>query len=247
MVSFVIDAILIIICIVVITLSFKRGFVKTVLSLVSSIAAVLISVVFTPTVSRMLYDKFMLSAITKGIRSTVNSLSSSDTSEAIAEMLETMPEALSDMLERYKIDAKTVEGLLESAKAGDASVQSISESIASPIASTISNVVAFAGCFIVALIILKILILIIDTVFKLPILNSVNKGAGLLLGAAIAVVIIFVYSESAVQLVNALGAVSPEIFGEKVISDTIIVKFFSEHNIFIMIRDVIERGVVPKS
>ncbi len=243
MISFAVDALLIIICLFVIFISVKRGFVRTILSLVSAVAAVLLSVVFTPTVSDFLYNKFVLKTITDGIAATVESLVTDGTSRGIAEMFETMPEALSEILGRYGITDGMKEELIASANAGEATVQSISESIASPVATMISNVIAFVAVFIVSIIVLKIIILIIDVVFKLPGLDSVNKGAGLILGIILAAVVLFVYSESAVQLVNALGALSPDIFGEKVIEDTIIVKFFSEHNIFVMVRDVIEGGV----
>ena len=243
MVSFILDAILIIICIAVIATSIKRGFVRTILSIISSVASILLAVVFTPTVSNFFYDKFMLSAITSGISDTVRSLAGNGNSEGITQMFDTMPEALSDILSRYNVSDKTVSDMAESAQNGLIDIDTVCETIASPIATTISNVLAFVICFIVALIVLKIVIAIVDTVFKLPILNSVNKGAGLILGLALAVVIIFVYSEAAVHLVNSLGALSPDIFGEKVIEDTVIVKFFSYNNIFGLIENVIQGNI----
>lgn len=246
MVSFILDAILIIICIAVIATSIKRGFVRTILSILSSVAAILLSVVFTPAVSDFFYDKFMLSAITGGISDTVRSLAGNGSSEGIEEMFTSMPEALSDILERYNVSEGTVSDMLTSAQNGTIDIDAVCETIASPIATTISNALAFILCFIVAIILLKIVISIVDTIFKLPILNSVNRTAGLLLGLALAVIIIFVYSSAAVQLVNSLGAVSPELFGEKVIEDSVIVKFFSEHNIFSIVENVLQGDISIK-
>lgn len=243
MVSFILDAFLIIICFFVIAVSIKRGFVKTILSLLSSIAAILLSIVFTPTVAGFIYDKFMLRSLTSGIMSTIKSLAGTGSSESLAEMLETMPEALSDIITRYNVSDATVSSLIESAVNGNADARSVSEAIASPIASSISTVIGFVFCFVVSLVVLKIVIAIVDGIFKFPVLNSVNKLAGVLLGIALAVVIIFVYTEAAVHLITSLGAVSPELFGEKVIDDTVIVKFFSEHNIFGIINSVIQKGI----
>jgi len=240
MFSFILDAILIVICLSTVFISVKRGFVKTILSIVSAVAAIFLSVVFTPTVSTFIYDKFMLAAISNGISDTVKSLAGNGTSEGIAQMFESMPEALSKLMERYNVGEEALNGMIDSAAGGNADIQSICDTIASPIATTISNALAFIACFIVAVLVLKIIIAIIDLIFKLPILNSVNRTAGLILGLVLAVVIIFAYSEAAVHLVTAMGAISPEFFGEKVIEDTIIVKFFSEYNIFGLIEDVID-------
>lgn len=239
MVSFILDILLIAICVIVLVTSVKRGFVRTILSIVSSIAAVLLAVVITPSIASIFYDNFMLKIITDGIMGTVQSLAGSGDAESLVAMLETMPEVLDGIISRYNISDETVSAMLEAARNGDASIQSICETIASPVASMISNVLAFAVCFIVAVIVLKIAIAVIDGIFKFPVLNTVNKAAGLILGIVLAVVIIFVYSPVAVQLVDALGAVSPEMFGEDVIENTIIVKFFSENNIFGIIESVL--------
>lgn len=243
MVSFILDAVLIVICLLLVAVSVKRGFVRTILSLVSSVAAVLLSVVFTPGVASFIYDKFMLSSITNGIYDTVKSLAGSEGAEGVLGLFENKPQALTELLDRYNVSDETVSGIIGSAEGGQIDIRGACEQIASPIASTISNVIAFVICFIVALIVLKIAIAIIDGIFKFPILNTVNKAAGLLLGFALAVVVIFIYSEAASHLVTSLGAVSPDLFGENVIDDTVIVKFFSEHNIFGLIGNVIEKGL----
>lgn len=240
MFSFVLDALLIVICIIVITVSHRQGFVRTILSLCSSVAAVFISSAFTPTVSSLIYDKFMLSAISKGVADSVKSLVPSGTSEGISELFATMPEALKDLLTRYNVSEESLNEMVSSAANGSIDVQSMSEAIASPVATTISNVLAFILCFIAALIVLKIAIAIIDLIFKLPVLKTLNKFAGILLGIVLAAVIVFVYSEAAVHLVTSLGAVAPDVFGENVINDTIIVKTFSEYNIFGIISDVLK-------
>ncbi len=242
MVSLVIDGILICICILIIFSSVRRGFVKTILSLASSVASVLLSVVLSPTVSGFIYDKFMLGAVKSGIAGTVSSLSDSGDPEGIVKMLEDMPEALSNILSRYNVNESTVNKMLEGARTGSESVDSICETIASPIASTISNVIAFVLCFVIILLVLKAVIAVIDNFFKLPVLNSANKGAGLVLGIVLAVVAVFVYSEVVVELFGALSSLSPGMFGEGAIDGTIIVKFFSEHNFSSLIRDMLGKS-----
>lgn len=237
--SFVLDAILIAICIAIIATSVKRGFAKTVLSAVSLIAAVLLAVVFTPTLSSLLYEGFVLKSITSGILGTVGSLAGTGDSAGVLNMLETMPDVLSDILLRYNVSDETVSSMAESAKGGEATVESICETIASPVASMLSNVLAFVICFVAAVLVLKIAVFIINAVFKLPLLKTVNRAAGLVLGILLAAVAAYVYASVAVELMNGLGALSPKMFGDDVVSGTIIIKFISENNTLGLISNVL--------
>lgn len=239
--NFILDGVLIAICIAVIVHSVKRGFVKTILSIVASIAAVLLAVVFTPNLSAFFYDKFVLSGISSSIAGTISSLAGNGDAAGIADMFSKMPDALSGILRQYNVSEETVNGMLEAAKSGTGTVQSISDTIAAPIASAISSALAFIAIFAVSVIALKIVIWAIDMVFKFPVLSTVNKAGGLVLGVMLAAVVIFVYSAVAANLVSALGSVSPKLFGPDVIEGTIIVKFFAENNIFGIISDAINK------
>lgn len=239
--NFILDGVLIAICIAVIVHSVKRGFVKTILSIVASIAAVLLAVVFTPNLSAFFYDKFVLSGISSSIAGTISSLAGNGDAAGIADMFSKMPDALSGILRQYNVSEETVNGMLEAAKSGTGTVQSISDTIAAPIASAISSALAFIAIFAVSVIALKIVIWAIDMVFKFPVLSTVNKAGGLALGVMLAAVVIFVYSAVAANLVSALGSVSPKLFGPDVIEGTIIVKFFAENNIFGIISDAINK------
>lgn len=241
--SFVLDGVLIAICIAVVVRSVRRGFVKTILSIAASIAAVLLAVVFTPNLSGFFYDKFVLSGISSGIAGTIASLAGNGDAAGIADMFSKMPDALSGILRQYNVSEETVSAMLKSAEEGTGTVQSVADTIAAPIASAISSALAFIAIFIVALIVLKIVIVIIDAIFKFPVLNTVNKVGGLALGIVLAVVVIFIYSAVAANLVGALGSVSPKLFGADVINGTIIVKFFSENNIFGIISDTVNRVI----
>lgn len=242
MVSLLIDGILICICILIIFTSVRRGFVKTILSLAASVASVLLAAVLTPPVSGFFYDKFILASIKSGISDTVLSLSNLGTPEGIAKMLEDIPEPLKVIFTRYNVSDTTLAQMQESANSGTATVDSICEAIASPIAVTISNVIAFVLCFIVILVVLKLVISVVDNFFRLPVLKSANKGAGLVLGIVLAFIAVFVYSEITVQLFDALGSLSPTMFGDNAIEGTIIVKFCSEHSIAGIVGDILEKS-----
>ena len=227
MVSFLIDAILVLICIGIATYCIKKGFVHSVLTVIAAIASILISIVVTPILSEILYENIVIESITSGIRDTINSLAGSGDSAGIIQMLETKPEVLTTIFERYNVTDTMIGEMLEVAYAGHADVESISRAIASPVASTISNVIAYAICYIASSVILRIVILAIDGIFTFPVLSSANKFGGFILGILAAVIIAFVYSILIVRLVNSLGSLTPEWFGPDKIDGTVLVKFLT--------------------
>lgn len=240
--SFVLDGVLIAICIAIILGSVKRGFVKTILSVAASIAAVLLSVVFTPRLADFFLDKFVLAGISDSIAGTISSIAGAGDSAGIADMFLKMPDALAGILKQYNVSEESLSAMLKSAESGNVTVGGIADTIAYPIASAISSALAFVVLFVVSLIVLNIVIAVIGAVFKFPVLNTVNKLGGLVLGLVLSAVVIFVYSAVAASLVGALGSVSPKLFGADVINGTVIVKFFSENNIFGIITDAITRA-----
>jgi len=237
--SFVIDGLLIIICLIVFATSVKRGFVKTILSIVSTVAAALMAVAFTPSLSSFLYEKFMLNRVVAGIENTVASYAGSGTAEEIANMFRNMSDSFGELLARYGITEEAVADMTEKAISGNSTVQSIAESIASPVANTFAAIIAFILIFAVAKILLGIVVFVVDKVSKLPVLNAVNKLAGFILGLVLVCVTIFIYSAVADSFITSLGSISPKLFGADVVDNTIIVKFFSEHNIFGIIKDIL--------
>ena len=244
MVSFILDAVLIILCIIVVTVSVRQGFVKTVLSIVSSFASVLVSVTLTPYAAGFIYDKYLLGYISGGIKSTVLSLTDGGSSEGIAKMFSDMPEVLSRIFARYNVGDDAVTSMSEEAALGSLTVDGICDIIASPIASVLSNVIAFVVCFIVTVILLKIIIYLVDRFFDLPVLKSINKAVGFLFGILLSALIVFVYSAVVAQLVTALGAISPDFFGADVIADTVVVQFFSDYNLFWLIKEVLQKNYI---
>ncbi len=238
--NFIIDGILVVACVIIIVTSAKRGFVKTVLSLVSSIAAFLVAVTFSPALADMINAKFILPAISGNIEGTVSSLTDG-TSEGLAELFTKMPDTLREILTRYGLGDSAVSDIAASAASGESGIADVSGKIASPVATAISYAVAFLLLFVAAIIVLKLLVFIIDKIFKLPGLKTVNTLAGIVLGVIISVIFIFAYSFVAAKLTVALGSLSPNLFGQDTLDSTVIVKFFSEHNIVSVIESVTGR------
>lgn len=239
--SFFIDALLIAICVITVIVGTKRGFVKTLMSLVSTVIAFICSYTFTPALAEFLQNKFFLAPVADSIAKTIRSLvPAADGQFDVGLLFEDMPQTLATILERYNIDPAALQNTAEtvSGQGGDA-VQAMADAIALPIVSTVSAAVAFMGIFIIVSVALAIVTAIINSIFKLPVLKSANTLLGFLMSVAIAFIILFVYSSVVSSLVISLGSISPQLFGSDVIDKTLIVKFFSTHDFLSLVNNLL--------
>lgn len=241
--SFALDAVLIIICILCVVVGTKRGFFKTLMSLISAALAAFAAYVFSPSLAAVIRDKFILDPITNGISKTVRSLVPQvDGSYDLSGLFKDMPQTLGSIIERYHGDRTRLESIANSiTDTSEKGVDQLSRAIAEPIVNMISAVIAFALIFIAVFIILKIVTAIIDSVFKLPVLNGINTFLGFALSVVLAGFFVVIYTQLCVNLVVPLGSISPELFGQDVIDKTLIVKFFSEHSITDIVGELIKK------
>lgn len=237
--SFLFDAVLILIFALTVFTSYKRGFVKSVMSFGSSIASVLVAYAFTPTLSDYLNQKFFLKRISGAIAETIKSISSenADGTFNLAKMLSDMPEAFRDLLDRYNADISAFTGASEAS--GEDVVTRLADMIASPVSGIISSVVSFIILFAGAMLVLTLITWILDIIFRLPILKTANRILGFVFGIAAALVIVWTFSVLFTELIGALSSISPSLFSDDIIDGSIILRLFSKYNLLGMITSVL--------
>lgn len=232
--ALVIDLLIAAICIFVVIRAYKNGFVKSVMSLVRGIVALVAAYAFTPTLAELIYDRFLLNGISKGIAESISSIS--NVGEGVFDlesMFETMPETLSRITEKYGTDVASLGKMCEGIKNGGAEqVTRISEYIASPVAEGIATGVSFIVLLAVANLVLSALTYVLDSIFHLPVLNGANKFTGLVLGLLEGILLCVVLGYGGALLVGYLGSIDGELFGEHVISSSFIMRTMSSLDLF---------------
>ncbi len=113
--SFILDAILIVMCIVCVAVGTKRGFVKTVyVSLLSSVISAIAAYTFTPYFANFIKEKFLMESVSGGIAETIRSLvPASDGSYDLSSLFSDMPQTLSSIIERYHGNAESLDLLIQ--------------------------------------------------------------------------------------------------------------------------------------
>ncbi len=231
--SLAIDAVILLGAVLIIWNGARRGFIRSVMSLVGGVASFIAAYAYSPVLAVHIKEKFLLGSITENIESTLRSLALDTNTDKynLDRLAADLPKAFTDILERYNIDigsfAEKLRGL--TGCEGDV-VHGFAEDIAMPTADIIASVLAFIVILFGALIAIAILTGLLDLIFRLPVLKSANRFLGFLFGAGEAVLFAFVVATLMSVLVTSLGSIEPSLFGESAINETIICKWLVEHN-----------------
>jgi len=232
--SLAIDAVILFAAVIIIWLGVRRGFIRSVMGLVTGIASTIAAYAYTPILAGYIRKNYLIENITNGIAETLRSLALDTETDLynLDRLAADLPEPFTSILERYGIDVEAFIGQLRGLSACDeAVVDAFAAQIAAPTTTVLASVAAFVIIFCVVLFVLSLLTGLLDLIFTLPILRSANALLGFFLGAAEAVFIACLLASVLSVLAGSLGAVDPGLFGTDVVEDTIICKFVMEHNI----------------
>lgn len=232
--SLALDAVILFSAILIIWLGARRGFIRSVMGLVTGIASTIAAYAYTPVLAEYLRKNYLIENITNGIAETLRSLALDTETDLynLDRLAADLPEPFTAILERYSIDIEAfIEQLRGLTACDEAVVDAFAAQIAAPTTTVIASAAAFTVLFLLFVIVLSLLTGLLDLIFSLPVLHSANVFLGFLLGIAEAVFIACLLATVMSVLSSSLGAVDPGLFGPDVVEDTIICKFVLEHNL----------------
>lgn len=221
-----IDVILAAIIAAVVIGAVKKGFIRSVFQLGSTVAAIVIAVIFYKELSDYFLGAFVLEKTTEYIGGFLENfaadINSATDFSAIAAAL---PEQVNSTAELLGIN---IEEVLEKYINTESliSTDALCESISLSVATVVSNIIAFAVLFFGSLIVLNLVCFLLDKLAKLPILNGTNRFLGFVFGLLQAFVLGIVLAKVMEAVCSAYGALNPEFTFTDVASNTYIAKFF---------------------
>jgi Colicin V production protein. len=225
-----IDLLLIVVIALCAVSGVKRGFIRTIMNFVTVIAAGLGAWYFTPSFSLYLRSAYLEERITDPVTQTIKSLMSPSLNgkDAMPQLFLDMPDAFASLLQRYGASSEAAQNSVTSGSTDAATT--LANFLAEPAVKMISDALAFILLFIGIALALTIITVVLDLIFKLPILSGLNRLGGLLLGLACgalyAWVIVFVITSALPYLTQVL----PKLFNSSTLTDTFIANWLSQYN-----------------
>ncbi len=185
--SIIIDIILILLIAILTYVSYKKGFLASLLDLIGNITAFLVSVFIANLFSVFIYDsiveKFMKRLLTERL------VASADT--AVESIVKAIPGFIMSSARTVGIN---VESILESNSGKELQyvVDSVNTDIIKPIITFLIKAILVLVLYIIFMILIRLLIKLLEKINKLPVIGSLNEFLGIFIGALKGVLVVFI-------------------------------------------------------
>ncbi|MBS6194573.1 MAG: CvpA family protein [Clostridiales bacterium] len=158
---------------------FQKGLVRTAVSMVFFLIVIIVCAWLNPHMGELIREK-------TDWQETITERCSEILFQGLEERTE-LPESFqTDFIEELPLPRKVKEKLLENNNAEgyrELAVESFSDYVAGYIGRGIINGIAFLASFLVTIIIIKVILYAVDILTELPVIGTVNRLAGMALGA----------------------------------------------------------------
>lgn len=219
-----IDIILVVTVVLSVWSGVKRGFIRSVMNIITFAAALLCGWYFYPPLAVVYHNKFLLGKFTENIYNSINSIISAGIESIdLSRLFADKPEAFLEITRRYNIDIGILEKYFNEqlTKGSSDLTADVAARMAAPVANGLSQILAFLSVFFGVVILLKIVTLILDLIFKLPVLNAFNRISGFILGAVCGLAYAWIISAVLTSAMPFLIMIFPEVFTENTMTSSL--------------------------
>lgn len=232
------DLLILLIAVLSVLVAWKRGFIKTFISAVSVLVALVLTVLFTVPVANALEQTDAANAVRTRIEETLDGLASENTDGDTKQLASDPNSPLKPLLEAVGIDgAEFDHWLTEKQSLSKAAFrEALVTYVAAPVTSLLFRALSALALFCGSLLLLKLAsVLLSGVIEKIPFLREANHALGVVLGCVLAVLRIFVFCFVLRALLNAsafaglsfLSAIDPEkTFLFRLLTDSALFRFF---------------------
>ncbi len=211
------DAIAVAILLVSINSCAKVGFAQTITSIVGRIASFFAALFIGKASSQLIYTIFLEKRLMRFLQETVGeNLSAADIMESISEAADTLPTFMANF---YGLTGSGLEDAIGDTVVG--AVRALEQQIVEPAVTGFLHIVIFLVTFVVLSFLAKRFSEAVGFVFKLPIIKTVDRFAGGVLGIVQGGINLYLIA-LVLRFVLYFISDPPALFNESVIMDTLI-------------------------
>lgn len=195
--SIILDAIIILIIILFVILSAKKGFVRTLIEVIGFIAAIAIALSISTPIANFCYDGAVQPIVAKTVESTITE-GSSNVNEAVDAVWNKLPSFLTES-NFFKLSKDNITSSINEETASDtAQLIDTINSFVKPAVTKLLAVIISVILVVVLLFVVKLLAKAVNKLFSFSIIGDINKTLGgilgLVKGAAVSVIFCMIIS-----------------------------------------------------
>lgn len=195
--TYIVDIILVIIFVLIIIISAKKGFFRSFLDFAGSMIATFTARALAANYAKTVFDSFVAPGAEKLLAQNLGEAATTDYSQQVENAINSLPAGLDGILQIMGVDSQSImnkasEGVNLN---GDNLVESLMNSIVTPIGTAVLQFVLFVVFAIALIFFVKIFGRIFDKIFKkLPVIKGLNKSLGVVFGVLRGLLIVVIVS-----------------------------------------------------
>ncbi len=222
----IVDIVLLAIVVLSMIIGYIKGFINEILDLLSGIAAFFAAYFITPLIAPFVSKQFFLTQISQKAAELIYGLSDkAGNIELFGEGAAN--ETFRGLLERFGADYGAIKDKFMAmlSEQSDKAVDGISNNIAEPVSYALSYALCFVAVFILALLILWFIKHLLNLAAKIPPIKKANKALGLVAGALLGILIVWVLALGVKLGLPYLNIIAPEVFNEDLFEKSYVLRF----------------------
>lgn len=222
--AYIIDIILAVIFAVVIIVSTKKGFFRSLFDLIGSLVAFILAKVFADSFAPAVFGSFIEPGAEKYLASSLSEAGTTDYATQIEQAIDSIPEGFNGLMQIMGIDKAYILDKFSAVDLnGDNLVESIMNTVVEPLGTALVRFVLIAILAVVLLFVIRILVRVLDKVIsKLPVISKFNSLLGAVFGALRGVIVVAICS----MLISVVaGFINNEVFIQSVDNSYIVAVF----------------------
>ena len=207
------DVFVIIVLVFFAVLGYRKGFIKSVMGLVSLGLSLILAINFyaipAEYINEHVIEPYYADKTSDDLQSLMNGGTETIPPEKV---LTDKPDTLIEILDKFGVDVEAITDFYEnSVKLTtdsfniDEVADKLSDFIVESTARTVSNILGFLLIFIAGLIVLNLILKLLDLLFKLPVLKFTNKFFGMVLGVAKGLIVVVIVINVVAALITTAG------------------------------------------
>lgn len=222
--AIILDALLVAVVILTVLHYVRKGFLAGLLDLVGNLAALLVAWLVAGKLSPTVFENFFRSGFIDRIADAISSQGGASAMAVLQNFEGVLPAQLLEQL------TQSLQQILAS-DTPDIAVQ-IVENVIAPLVVPMISVVVFFVAFALCQLLVKLLVTILANVNRIPLVGSVNRGLGVVVGLAAGVINVVLLLCLVWALLVITGGSLP-VLNEQTLSGSYLYQFFSAYNPFV--------------
>lgn len=227
---YILDAIVVVIIAVTAIIGYRRGFIRAIIQLVGCIAAFVLALSLSNTVSSMVYDGMLRDGLHEKIETAWNETVVEGAAQTLTEqteaVLDTLPQFVQNALDTETI-TQDIQSSVGNDQTGAAVADYLVEDLIRPVMVAIIRFVAFLILFAVLMLVIRLLEKLIKPFTKLPLVRQADG----LLGAAVGLVKGVMFALVAVTVMQLIATgTTTGLFSQENLDNSMVAGWVAEIN-----------------